>query len=34
MAQKNLDTAPFPPMTNDWGTKELIPDMVPPVMAE
>jgi hypothetical protein len=34
MAQTNLDMALFPPMTNGWGIKYHVPDMVPPLLAK
>jgi hypothetical protein len=34
MTKKNLDTARFPPVANDWGIKYPIPNMAPPLMAE
>jgi hypothetical protein len=33
-AQMNLDTAQFTPAANSWGTKYLVSDMVPPLLAE
>jgi hypothetical protein len=29
----NLDMALLPPMANGWGTKYLVPNMVPPLLA-
>jgi hypothetical protein len=30
----NLDTTMFHPVGNSWGSKYLIPDMVPPLLSE